>query len=197
MLGVKFSRTDTSITIDQQHFTEALLDLYGLSECKPVSTPLLPNTHMSVAIKDKAEKFKLLGVNYRSAIGSINYLSTATRPDLSHSVSFLSQFLENPGIQHWNSFLHILRYLKGMQDLGLVYSADQAQGIMSYSDADWGNCQQTRHSVTGYLATFDGSLDLCKTRKQPTFSLSTAEAEYKSVWDLASELLWLRQWCQE
>ncbi|MBW0574146.1 hypothetical protein O181_113861, partial [Austropuccinia psidii MF-1] len=197
MLGVKVSRTDTSITLDQQHSTEALLDLYGLSECKPISTPLLPNTHMSVATKDKVEKLKLLGVNYHSAIGSINYLSTAHRPDLSHSVSCLSQFVESPGIQHWNSFLHILKYPKGTQDLGLVYSEDQAQGIMSYSDADWGNCQQTRHSVTGYLATFDGSLVLCKTLKQPTVSLSTAEAEYKAIWDLASELLWLQQWCQE
>ncbi|MBW0545604.1 hypothetical protein O181_085319 [Austropuccinia psidii MF-1] len=197
MLGGKVPRTDTSITLDQQHFTEALLDLYGLSECKPVTTPLLPNTHMSVATLDEIEKFKLLGVNFRSAVGSINYLSTATRPDLPHSVSCLSQFLESPGIQHWNGFLHVLRYLRGTQDLGLVYSSNQPQGIASYSDADWGNCQQTRRSVTGYLETFDGSLVLWKTWKQPTVSLSTAEAEYKAVCDLASELLWLQQWCQE
>ncbi|MBW0510892.1 hypothetical protein O181_050607 [Austropuccinia psidii MF-1] len=160
MLGVKVSRTKTSINLDQQHFTKALLDLYGLSECKPVSTPLLPNTHMSVATKEEVEKFKLLAVNYQSAIGSINYLSTATRPDLSHSVSCLSQFLENPGIQHWNGFLHVLRYLKGTQDLGLVYWTRHDWGITSYSNADWGNCRQTRRSVTGYLATFDGSLIL-------------------------------------
>ncbi|MBW0499166.1 hypothetical protein O181_038881 [Austropuccinia psidii MF-1] len=197
MLGVKVSRTDTSITLDQHHFTEALLDLYGLLECKTVSTPLIPNTHMSVATLDEIEKFKLLGVNYCSAVGSINYLSTATRPDLSHRVSCLSQFLESPGIQHWNGFLHVLRYLKGTQDLGLVYSSNQPQGITSYSNADWGYCQQTRRSVTGYLATFDGSLVLWKTWKQPTVSLSTAGAEYKAVCDLASELLWLQQWCQE
>ncbi|MBW0518198.1 hypothetical protein O181_057913 [Austropuccinia psidii MF-1] len=197
MLGVKILRTNLLITLDQQHFTEALLDLYGLSKCKPVSTPLLPNVHMSPATEDKIKKFKVLAVNYCSVIGSINYLRTATRPDLSQSVSSLLQFLENPGIQHWNAFLHILRYLKGTQDMSLVYSTNGAMGIKAYSDADRGNCQKTRRSVTDYLATFDGSLILWKTPKKPTVSLSTAEAEYKAVCDLNSELLWLRQWCQQ
>ncbi|MBW0534635.1 hypothetical protein O181_074350 [Austropuccinia psidii MF-1] len=119
ILGVKISRTDLFITLDQQHFTESFLYLYGLSKCKPVLTPLLPNVHMSPATEDKIEKFKSLAVHYHSAIGSINYLSTATRPYLSQSVSALLQFLENPGIQHWNAFLHVLRYLKGTQDMGL------------------------------------------------------------------------------
>ncbi|MBW0513918.1 hypothetical protein O181_053633 [Austropuccinia psidii MF-1] len=197
MLGVKISRTDQFITLDQQHFTRALLDFYGLSKCKLVSTPLLPNVHMSPTTEDKIEKFKSLAVNYRSAIGRINYLSTATRPDLSQSVSSLSQFLENPGVQHWNAFLHVLRYLKGTQDMGLVYSTDGTGGIKAYSDTNWGNCQQTRRLVTGYLATFNNSLILWKTRKQPSVSFSTAEAEYKAVCDLTSELLWLRQWFQE
>ncbi|MBW0521609.1 hypothetical protein O181_061324 [Austropuccinia psidii MF-1] len=34
-------------------------------------------------------------------------------------------------------------------------------------------------------------------RKQPSVSTSTAEAEYKALCDLTSELLWLKQWCQE
>ncbi|MBW0587646.1 hypothetical protein O181_127361 [Austropuccinia psidii MF-1] len=156
MLGVKVSRSGLSITLDQQHFTKSLLDLYGLSESKSVSTLLLPNVHLSPETGEEISKFNLLGVSYRSAIGSINYLSTARRPDLAHSVSSLLQFLENPGIQHWNGFLHVLRYLKGTQSIGLVYSKTNAQGIEAYSEADWGNCQLTRRSVTGYLATFDG-----------------------------------------
>ncbi|MBW0565721.1 hypothetical protein O181_105436, partial [Austropuccinia psidii MF-1] len=134
---------------------------------------------------------------YRSAIGSINYLSTATRPDLSFAVSSLSQFLDRPGIKHWQGFLHVLRYLNGTQDLGLTYGGEAQCGISAYSNADWGNCQATRQSITGYLSCFNQCLVIWKTRKQPTVSLSTAEAEYKSVCDLTSELLWLKQWCQE
>ncbi|MBW0535357.1 hypothetical protein O181_075072 [Austropuccinia psidii MF-1] len=197
MLGAKILHSNKFISLDQQHFTEALLELYGMEKCKPVVTPLPPQTHLTPASEEDLKKFKALNVNYRSAIGSINYLSTATRPDLSHAVSSLSQFLEKPGIQHWNAFLHVLKYLNGTQDMGLVYLCDPEKGVKAYSNADWGNCQEMRRSVTGFLVTFEGSLVIWKTRKQPTVFISTAEAEYKALCDLTSELSWFRQWCLE
>ncbi|MBW0535199.1 hypothetical protein O181_074914, partial [Austropuccinia psidii MF-1] len=197
MLGVKINHSKDFISLDQQHFTESLLELYGMSMCKTVSTPLPPHSHLGPPNNEEVTKFKQLNVNYRSAIGSINYLSTATRPDLSHAVSTLSQFLENPGIQHWNAFLHVLKYLNGTQEMGLVYTRNCSRGIRAYSDADWGNCPETRRSVTGFLVTFNNSLVIWKTRKQPTVSISTAEAEYKALCDLTSELVWFRQWCDE
>ncbi|MBW0502369.1 hypothetical protein O181_042084 [Austropuccinia psidii MF-1] len=164
MLGVKVTQTKDFIALDQQHFSESLLELYGMSDCRPVATPLVPNHHLSLASEEELSLFNSLGISYRSAIGSINYLSTATRPDLSYAVSSLSQFLERPGINHWKAFLHVLRYLKGTQDLSLTYRRNDSSGIVAYSDADWGNCPDTR-------------------RKQPTVSLSTSEAEYKSLCD--------------
>ncbi|MBW0519781.1 hypothetical protein O181_059496 [Austropuccinia psidii MF-1] len=160
-------------------FKEELAREFYIKDIGPADLMLGVKVSRS-ATGEEISKFNLLGVSYHSAIGSINYLRTATRPDLAHSVSSLLQFLENPGIQHWNGFLHVLRYLKGTQSIGLVYSKTNAQGIEAYSDADWGNCQLTRRSVTGYLATFVGSLVLWKTRKQSTMSLSTAEAKYKA-----------------
>ncbi|MBW0535863.1 hypothetical protein O181_075578 [Austropuccinia psidii MF-1] len=197
MLGIKVTQAKDCVTLDQHHFADALLDLYGMNNCRPVSTPLVPNQHLSSATDKESSAFLSLGVNYRSAIGSVNYLSTATRPDLSHAVSSLSQFLERPGINHWKAFLHLLQYLKGSQNLALTYEAGSEHGIAAYSDADWGNCTDTRRSVTGYLVQFNNCLVIWKTRKQPTVSLSTSEAEYKSLCDVTSELLWLRQWCSK
>ncbi|MBW0584236.1 hypothetical protein O181_123951 [Austropuccinia psidii MF-1] len=197
MLGIKITREKECISLDQQHYTESLLELYGMSESRPVSTPLVPNSHLVPATPEEVSEFESLGISYRSAIGSINYLSTATRPDLSFAVSSLSQFLDRPGIKCWQGFLHVLRYLNGSQDLGLTYGGKIQCGISAYSDADWGNCLVTRRSITGYLACFNQCLIVWKTRKQPTVSLSTAEAEYKSLCDLTLELLWLTQWCQE
>ncbi|MBW0536379.1 hypothetical protein O181_076094 [Austropuccinia psidii MF-1] len=181
MLGIKVSSSAGCISLGQGHFIESLLELYGMSDSKQMATPLLPNTHLLPASEDEVVKFNSLGVNYRSAVGSINYLSTGTRPDISHAVSSLSQFLERPGYSHWQAFLHVLRYLKGTSDVGLVYSKSSLSGIEAYSDADWGNCVGTRRSVTGFLAIFNGNLVLWKTRKQPSVSISTAEAEYKAT----------------
>ncbi|MBW0548305.1 hypothetical protein O181_088020 [Austropuccinia psidii MF-1] len=197
MLGVRIEHGNNAITLDQQHFTESLLNQYGMTNCKPASTPLVPNDHLSPATDEEKAKFEVLGVNFCSAVGSINYLRSATRPDLSFAVSTLSQYLENPGICHWQAFQHVLRYLKGTQDVGITYHKGEISGIVSWSNADWGNCRATCQSVSGFLTTFNGCLILWKTRKQSSVSTSTSEAEYKALCDLTSELLWLKQWCVE
>ncbi|MBW0491829.1 hypothetical protein O181_031544 [Austropuccinia psidii MF-1] len=197
ILGVKITHGDNFISLDQQHFIESLLRLYSMDKCKPVSTPLPPQAHMGPASEDEMAIFKQLKVSYHSAIGSINYLSTATWPNLSYAVSSLYQFLEDPGINHWNNFLHVLQYLNGSQDIGLVYSWGFKEEVRAYSDRDWGNCQETCQSVTGFLVTFKGNLVTWKTRKQPTVSISKAEAEYKALCDLTLEIVWFRQWCNE
>ncbi|MBW0484985.1 hypothetical protein O181_024700 [Austropuccinia psidii MF-1] len=197
MLGVKIHQLKDGISLDQKHFTEALLDQYGMSNCKPVVTPLTPNEYLSPATSDEIQAFKKLNTNYRSAIGSINYLSTETRPDLSFAVSTLSQYLESPGLRHWQAFLHVLKYLNGSQNKGLYYPGQQTNGVTAFSNANWGNCRVTRHSTTGYLACFHRCLIFWKTCKQPSVSISTAEAEYKSLCDFTSEIMWFKQWREE
>ncbi|MBW0532408.1 hypothetical protein O181_072123, partial [Austropuccinia psidii MF-1] len=197
LLSVKISQLEEGIGMDQQHFVESLLELYRMQDCKPVSTPLVPNKHLGPATEEERTAFDALQINFRSAVGSINYLSTATRPDLSFAVSSLSQHLEKPGIQHWKAFLHVLKYLCGTQEVVLWYSRKGEAGLISYSDADWGNCRETRRSTSGFLAQLHGCLIFWKTRKQPSVSISTAEAEYKSLCDLTSELLWFGQLCHE
>ncbi|MBW0465715.1 hypothetical protein O181_005430 [Austropuccinia psidii MF-1] len=136
LLRIKITHSDEFVSLDQQHFTESLLDLYGMRNCKPVSTPLIPNDHLEESNDSEAQEFQALNINYCSTIGGINYLSTATRPDLSFSVSALSQFLEKPGIRHWKAFLHVLKYLKRTQDLSITYPKGINAGIIAYTDAD-------------------------------------------------------------
>ncbi|MBW0483911.1 hypothetical protein O181_023626 [Austropuccinia psidii MF-1] len=171
MLGIKIIHQYDSITLTQSHYIDSLLDTYGMANCKPVATPLIPNIHLEPATESEKRVFQSLNVNYCSAVGSRSYLSTATRPDLSYSISAF--------------------------EIGLKYQKDIQEPIVAYSDADWGNCRITRRSTTGYLIKINDNLVIWKTRKQPTVSLSSAEAEYKSLTDLTSEILWLRHFCKE
>ncbi|MBW0491804.1 hypothetical protein O181_031519 [Austropuccinia psidii MF-1] len=109
LIGVKVTHSPHYLSLDQQHFTELLLNLYRISNCKPASTPLLQNEHLSISTDEEVSSFNALGISYCSAIGSINYPSTATRPDLSFAVSSLLQFLEHPGLLHWKAFMHVLQ----------------------------------------------------------------------------------------
>ncbi|MBW0480648.1 hypothetical protein O181_020363 [Austropuccinia psidii MF-1] len=49
----------------------------------------------------------------------------------------------------------------------------------------------------GYLRKLFDNLVVRKTRKKPTVSFSSAEAEYKSLTDLRSELIWFKQFFKE
>ncbi|MBW0527421.1 hypothetical protein O181_067136 [Austropuccinia psidii MF-1] len=175
MLGIKVTHSTDYVSLDPQHFTKCLLEIYGMISCNSVSTPLVPNEHLSPALISEISDFGKLKVNFFSAVVSINYLSNATRPNLLFAVSTLSQYLENPGTPQWKAFLDVLKYLKGTQDLGLTYPRGINVGILASSNNDWGNCRVSQWSVVGFLAT----------RQSTTLCV------------LTSELLCLGKWCPE
>ncbi|MBW0497536.1 hypothetical protein O181_037251 [Austropuccinia psidii MF-1] len=152
LLGMKISQLEEGMGMDQQHFVESLLEMYGMQDCKPVSTPIVLKKHLGPTSEEERITFDPLQINFRSAVGSINYLSTATWPDLSFAVSSLSQYLEKPGIQHWRAFLHVLKYFRGTQEIALWYPRKGEEGLITYSNTDWGNCCETRRSTSGFLA---------------------------------------------
>ncbi|MBW0543255.1 hypothetical protein O181_082970 [Austropuccinia psidii MF-1] len=81
--------------------------------------------------------------------------------------------------------------------MGILYNREGSPGLIAFCNSDWGNCHITQQSTSSFLAQLHGSLGFWKTRKQLSVSISTAEAEYKSLCDLTSEILWFRQWCHE
>ena len=51
---------------------------------------------------------------------SLIYLATCTRPDIAYAVSKVSKYLKNPTEKDWIAVKRILRYLKGIQEVGLA-----------------------------------------------------------------------------
>ena len=124
-------------------------------------------------------------------MGRLLYLNF-TRPDISHAVQQLSQFLHAPTDLHWKAAVHVLRYLKGTPSKGLFFPKDSSPiTINAYSDPDWATCTDTRKSLTGYCIFLGTSLVSWKTKKQNTISRSSCEAEYRSLASTVCELLWI------
>ncbi|KNZ57357.1 uncharacterized protein VP01_217g3 [Puccinia sorghi] len=67
-----------------------------MSDCK-ITTPLLPNTWLVKCTKEEHNSFLQLEINYREALGHLNYLTVCTRQDIAFTVSQLSQHLERCG----------------------------------------------------------------------------------------------------
>jgi hypothetical protein len=46
-------------------------------------------------------------IDYGGAIGSLQYLSYTSRPDIAYTVGQLASFTSDPGVAHWNTIKHL------------------------------------------------------------------------------------------
>ena len=103
------------------------------------------------------------------------YLAVATRPDIAHVVSALSQYNDRHTETHWSAAKRVLRYLQGTATHGLLYVKDDEE-IKGFVDADWAGCSLDRKSYTGFVFLLSGAAVTWESRKQRTVALSTTEA---------------------
>lgn len=197
-LGMKVQHLkDGSIFINQEGYIRRILKRFQLENCNPVSTPC--DIHQPMSLDDYPSNDKpkeVTSVPYREAVGSLMYLVVATRPDLAYAVHIVSQYLEHPYQNHWNAVKRIFKYLKGTQDLGILYQVN-GEDIIGYSDADFANDKETRKSVSGYVFTYANGAISWSARKQQTVSLSTTEAEYIASCEATKEATWLKGLLQD
>lgn len=187
-LNINRNREAGVIMIDQEKYINLVLERFGMSDCKPVRTPIEVNTKF-----DKKREAENSNFPYREAVGCLIYLAQVTRPDITYAVNKLSQYCNDPGIQHWLGVKRVMRYLQGTKNLKICYVMEDSMDITGYCDADWASDTNDRRSCTGYTFIFQNACISWNSCKQQTVALSTAEAEYMAMASATQEALWLRQ----
>ncbi|XP_039163144.1 uncharacterized mitochondrial protein AtMg00810-like [Eucalyptus grandis] len=181
-LGIEIARSEQGISLSQRKFILEIISEAGLSGCKPAVIPIEQNTKLTTADYDKGmsqdDDLTLEDPSiYQRLVGKLIYL-TMTRPDISYAVQTLSQFMHSPKQSHMNAALKVVKYLKKCPGLGILLSRRCNMEMTAYCDADYATCPMSRRSISGYCIKLGDSLLSWKTKKQPTVSLSSAEAEY-------------------
>jgi hypothetical protein len=134
-----------SISVSQRGFVEDLLTRTGhMNDGEETrATPTLQSLKLSLADCPKttaeiAEMNKAPYSTYRSVVGSLMYLTGATRPDIGFAVNMLARYVANPGKPHWRALVHLLRYLRGTMDEGVHYCGYTVQGFILQDEKNRG-----------------------------------------------------------
>ncbi|XP_073358250.1 secreted RxLR effector protein 161-like [Aegilops tauschii subsp. strangulata] len=165
-----------------------------MENCKPTSTPLSTSDQLARVSGQPLgadDSFR-----YRSVVGGLQYL-TLTRPDISFAVNKVCQFLSQPTDVHWEAVKRILRYVKGTLQTGLKFRKAVSTSISIFTDADWAWCPDDRRSTGGFAIFVGPNLISWSSKKQPTVSRSSTEAEYKALANGAAEAIWVESLLKE
>ncbi|KAM1254549.1 hypothetical protein ACFX2G_029491 [Malus domestica] len=187
-LGLEVDRTQEGIFLCQQKYAKDLLKKFGMLECKLISTPMEPNAKMCAHEGKDLEDATM----YRQLVGSLIYL-TLTRPDISYAVGVMGRYMQNPKKPHLEAVRRILRYVKSTIDYGFLYKKGEDCKLVGYCDADYAGDHNTRRSTIGYVFKLGSRTIFWCSKRQPTVSLSTTEAEYRAAVMAAQENAWLVQ----
>lgn len=118
---------------------------------------------------------------YRRLVGRLVYL-VVTLPDLAYSVYILSQFMQEPRVDHWDATLRVVRYLKGTPGQGILLRADSNLTLQGWCDSDWAVCPITRRSLTGWFVFLGHSPISWKTKKTNTLFLALPQRQNIAPW---------------
>lgn len=122
---------DDDLTIFQRKFALDLLNNYNISSMSNYNSPLDPIINLQAKegppLSDPAF--------YRKLVGKLSFLIN-TRMDISYSVKYLSEFMQDPREPHLKESFHLLRYLIIDPTLGIFMSHDQSYNVRAYFDSD-------------------------------------------------------------
>lgn len=193
-LGMEVKMEEGHIALGQRAFAERIVRQYHMADSFPVSTPFNPNR--SLVSSSSHSSAVPVTFPYRQAVGSLNYLAVATRPDIAYAVGVAARFLANPDAAAVNLVKDIIRYVKGTVAYELRFEEGEIT-LDGYCDADYAGCPRTRRSTSGQIFMVAGGSVSWRSKRQPTVAQSTAEAEYVAAAEACKELVWLKRLLKE
>lgn len=108
-----------------------------MEDAKPKPTPLPPKPDFDENFESPSLDAEMTK-EYQVKIGSLRYMADSTRLDISFATSKLAHFSHKPTEKHLELVKHVIRYLKGAKDHGIMYGQNNQDEVLeTYTDADY------------------------------------------------------------
>ena len=177
LLGMRIDRTGNSFHLDQEAMIDRSIEKFDISGV--TNTPCSADARF---LKKATDEDELADVeSYQSKVGTLNYLSRYTRPDICYITNLLARFTHKPSKTHMAAIDRVFRYLKTTKTNKFKLAPRRFTGsweIDTYTDADYADHSDSTESTSGLAIYLMGSLIAWESKRQKSTSLSTTESEY-------------------
>ena len=185
ILGINIEKEKTNYSISQTLLIDEILQKFNITNIRKSKTPCTNEGKLS---EKNNKPFDV--TTFKSAVGSLIYLSRCTRPDIAYAVGRVARNSENPSIGDWKKVINIMKYLNYTKNYKITY---KGQGeIIAYTDSDFAGDPKDRKSTSGYIIMMNNDPICWQSKKQTVVATSTAEAEYIATSECTKKVLWLR-----
>jgi hypothetical protein len=134
-LGVNIERReDGTIKLTQPHLIDQIIDNVNFQ--KDTKFKATPAASTKILDKDKGGDPHVAWWHFRSIIGKLNFLEKSTRGKLGYSVHQCARFCEDPTMSHTEAVHHIVRFLAGTKDEGIILKPREVS-FECFADADF------------------------------------------------------------
>jgi hypothetical protein len=117
---------------------------------------------------------------------------------MAFALACLGQAQANLHPEHWCTLTHVLRYLSGTINMGLVYPTHAGDvNPHIYTDSAYADCPDTRKSHSGFVTIIGGGAVSWSSHKQAVVTTSSTKAEYITMGLAAKEAVWMRRLVQD
>jgi hypothetical protein len=140
----------------------------------PLSIHFIPTSDDCSATDKDATKLGIMyNIDFASCIGSLIYLGM-TRTDITYAVNKLAKYTRKPGQKQFEALLHLLRYLRDNNNLGLRYYSSVQDApitqmligqnindnhlLYGFSDSSWNDDQDSGRSTGCFIITYMGGI---------------------------------------
>ena len=196
---VTFNEDKTKAILRQPHLLKTIEDDFGeiVRKLPKYKTPGTPGEGLIRNADGKATVSKEEHKMYRSGTGKLLFLVKHTRPDIANAVRELSKVLDGTTPRAMKEMKRIMKYVLDTKNMGLkiepVIEKALMWKIVAFSDSDFAGDKDTRRSVSGFVIYLCGAPICWRSKAQRSVTLSSAEAEWIALSEVAKEVLFIAQ----
>ena len=189
---IKRSKDGRSATMRQPHLLKNLRAKFWdhVKNLQVYRTPGTPGNGLMRPLDKKPKVTVEVHMMYRSGVGMLLFLVKHTRPDIANPVRELSKLNDCPTPIAVKEMFRVIKFVLDTPEKGLKMKPElnDVWRIVAYSDSDYAGDKETRISVTGFIIFLLGCPVCWRSKGQKSVTLSSSEAEYVALSEVAKEV---------